>query len=185
MDLSSGNKRLERVVLACVQCRGRHVKCGSEQPRCNRCKRDGKECVYQKSRRGGLDKAALERRWLRLLREAEDARKVRMGREDDGERRGGEGRNPTEDQEALDIDTGSSTTGGRRRGEEGNQLAFRIDGERLLELFFKDFWPSFPVILPLHYLRARRLDGNYGLNELIPVLHWIGSLYTPWTLLEP
>jgi hypothetical protein len=77
MDASSEPepKRIERVVLACINCRSRHVKCDATQPICNRCKRDGKECDYQKSRRGGLDKAALARRKLRLRQEAEQTQK--------------------------------------------------------------------------------------------------------------
>jgi hypothetical protein len=67
------NKRIERVIVACVQCRSRHVKCDATQPICNRCKKDDKECVYTKSRRGGLDKAALARRRARLQQEAEEA----------------------------------------------------------------------------------------------------------------
>ena len=59
-------KPINRVILACVQCRSRHVKCDATQPVCNRCTRDGKECIYQKSRRGGLTKDALERRKLAL-----------------------------------------------------------------------------------------------------------------------
>ncbi|KAK7993361.1 protein kinase C [Apiospora arundinis] len=61
-----------RVVLACVPCRERHVRCGAEQPECRRCMTSGKPCRYAKSRRGGLDRAALEARRRRL--EAESAK---------------------------------------------------------------------------------------------------------------
>ncbi|KAK8859185.1 C6 transcription factor, partial [Apiospora arundinis] len=61
-----------RVVLACVPCRERHVRCGAEQPECRRCVTSGKPCRYAKSRRGGLDRAALEARRRRL--EAESAK---------------------------------------------------------------------------------------------------------------
>ncbi|KAK7964347.1 hypothetical protein PG988_011321 [Apiospora saccharicola] len=61
-----------RVVLACIPCRERHVRCSAEQPNCRRCIADGKSCRYAKSRRGGLDRAALEARRRRL--EAEFAK---------------------------------------------------------------------------------------------------------------
>ncbi|KAK8112579.1 hypothetical protein PG984_013105 [Apiospora sp. TS-2023a] len=61
-----------RVVLACIPCRERHVRCSAEQPQCRRCIADGKTCRYAKSRRGGLDRAALEARRRRL--EAESAK---------------------------------------------------------------------------------------------------------------
>ncbi|KAK8030146.1 hypothetical protein PG993_011437 [Apiospora rasikravindrae] len=73
----SGNSRKTsgpRVVLACIQCRERHVRCSAEQPQCRRCRADGKSCRYAKSRRGGLDRAALEARRRRL--EAESAREA-------------------------------------------------------------------------------------------------------------
>ncbi|KAF2648095.1 hypothetical protein K491DRAFT_550174, partial [Lophiostoma macrostomum CBS 122681] len=61
---------------ACIQCRSRHVKCDSTQPVCTRCRRDGKDCTYTKSRRGGLDKAALARRRLMLQQQAERERQT-------------------------------------------------------------------------------------------------------------
>ncbi|KAK7911475.1 C6 zinc finger domain protein [Apiospora marii] len=61
-----------RVVLACIPCRERHVRCSAEQPQCRRCIADDKSCRYAKSRRGGLDRAALEARRRRL--EAESAK---------------------------------------------------------------------------------------------------------------
>ncbi|TFA98889.1 hypothetical protein CCMA1212_009339 [Trichoderma ghanense] len=51
-----------RVSLACLPCRTRHVRCDAKKPRCNRCCEEDKECSYAKSRRGGLDRAALAAR---------------------------------------------------------------------------------------------------------------------------
>ncbi|EGR49653.1 uncharacterized protein TRIREDRAFT_3605 [Trichoderma reesei QM6a] len=51
-----------RVSLACLPCRTRHVRCDATKPRCNRCCEEDKECSYAKSRRGGLDRAALAAR---------------------------------------------------------------------------------------------------------------------------
>ncbi|KAL7941818.1 hypothetical protein V8C42DRAFT_333796 [Trichoderma barbatum] len=51
-----------RVSLACLPCRTRHVRCDAKKPRCNRCSEEDKECNYAKSRRGGLDRAALAAR---------------------------------------------------------------------------------------------------------------------------
>ncbi|KAL8382392.1 hypothetical protein RB595_006263 [Gaeumannomyces hyphopodioides] len=61
-----------RASLACIPCRDRHVKCGAEQPRCERCAVAGKACFYTKSRRGGLDRATLAARRKRRA-EAEAA----------------------------------------------------------------------------------------------------------------
>jgi hypothetical protein len=143
--------------------------------------------MYQKSRRGGLDKAALERRRVRLLREGENGRRDKTcSQDDEGSRHYSSTTAPT-DQSPVDmLISRSSGTGEARREKEGKQVAFRIDNERLLDLFFSHFWPSFPIILPLHHLRARLLlHENHGTHCLIPVLHWIGSLYAPWTPSEP
>lgn len=44
--------------LACVQCRSRHVKCDANKPGCTRCKIDGKNCYFMKSRRGMRSKTS-------------------------------------------------------------------------------------------------------------------------------
>lgn len=50
---ANGQKELPRasVAVACVPCRSRHLKCDGGV-RCSRCKDDGVECTYIKSRRG-------------------------------------------------------------------------------------------------------------------------------------
>lgn len=55
-----------RVSLACLPCRSRHVRCDATQPVCERCLAEGRECRYAKSRRGGLDRAALAARRSRV-----------------------------------------------------------------------------------------------------------------------
>ncbi|PLB43498.1 hypothetical protein P170DRAFT_54263 [Aspergillus steynii IBT 23096] len=46
-----------RASLACVQCRSQHAKCGAEMPACSRCRQDGKPCFYVQSRRSANAKA--------------------------------------------------------------------------------------------------------------------------------
>lgn len=171
MDQPPDAKRIERVVLACVQCRTRHVKCGAEQPVCNRCRRDGKECVYQKSRRGGLDKAALARRRLRLQ---EEACSVHHGKA------ASQGSTASEQRSSPDLSDAHSSLDVLQ-----NHVTFQIDKDRLLELYFDNFWPPFPVVLPLSRLQTRRLEGSHGMTVLLSVLHWIGSMYAPWVLSDP
>jgi hypothetical protein len=189
-------KRIERVVLACVQCRSRHVKCDATQPVCNRCKRDGKDCDYRKSKRGGLDKAALARRRLRLQQEAESAQQNLAQHQDQS--------NETailEDRHQLSTEPSPIIDTSLHRGltntsnieaiyindsqPSDTSLAFQINADRLLELFFENFWPPYPFVLPLHHLQQRRMKSENGLDELLFVLHYIGSIYAPWTPSEP
>jgi len=51
-----------RVSVACLACRTRHVRCDARQPACMRCTSEGRTCQYVKSRRGGLDRARLAER---------------------------------------------------------------------------------------------------------------------------
>lgn len=56
-----------RSSLACLPCRSKHMKCDAKQPQCTRCIETAKQCHYTPSRRGGLDRAALEERRKRRL----------------------------------------------------------------------------------------------------------------------
>ena len=38
--------------LACTYCRYKHLRCDGKSPTCSRCRADGRECQYLKSRRG-------------------------------------------------------------------------------------------------------------------------------------
>jgi hypothetical protein len=186
-------KRVERVILACVQCRSRHIKCDATQPICNRCKSSGKECSYQKSRRGGLDKAALARRRLRLQEEADRTRNDQ--RQDEQPSGPQDIQRPfqhsfSDDQLLPDrpfIHSGATTveTFGMHTSHPSPVVAFQVEADRLYELYFENFWPSFPVVLPLPKLLQRRTSNDHGLNELLLVLQWIGSIYAPWTPSEP
>jgi hypothetical protein len=197
MDASTDtNSRVERVILACVQCRSRHVKCDATQPICNRCKRDGKECDYQKSRRGGLDKAALARRRLRLQQEAE--------RNQQNEQR----IQVSDDQnDFLNFELQQSVRSCQRKEQSlprsltdspdtnlfnfvetqssDTSPVFQVSADRLLELYFDNFWPSFPFVLPLNHLLERRLNTNHGMHELLIILQYVGSVYAPWISSEP
>jgi hypothetical protein len=57
---------------------------------------------------------------------------------------------------------------------------FQINADRLLELFFENFWPALPIVLPYHHLQQRRVNETNGLEELLLVLKYIGAIYAPW-----
>ncbi|KAL5121129.1 hypothetical protein ACEQ8H_000980 [Pleosporales sp. CAS-2024a] len=66
-----------------------------------------------------------------------------------------------------------------------NSLAFHVNPDRLLELFYDSFWPSLPVVLPLHHLAWRQAIEGHGMELLLLVMQYIGSIYAPWTSSEP
>lgn len=177
MTLQHGSRKIERVILACVQCRGRHVKCDATQPVCNRCRRDEKECDYKKSRRGGLDKAALERRRLRLQQEVNCAKEYLDPRQES-----------TTSRSRSHTDSAGSCIDAIHIPETppvDNSPTFQVNTDRLRELFFENFWPSFPIVIPDHYLQQRSVSYNHGMEELLLVLQYIGSIYAPWTSSVP
>lgn len=157
-------QNVDRVPLACIPCRNRHVKCDTTEPPCSRCKRDGKECTYQASRRGGLDRAALARRRIRLQQEAEAAQQNQF--------------TPSQHANAgFEVQLENIF-----QADQPAQLAHQLSGDRLLDLYYANFWPSFPITLPYHFLKDRLQNNRgHGLGTLLPVLHWIGSIYASWT----
>ena len=191
MDAQPESRRNERVVLACVQCRSRHVKCDSNQPVCNRCRRDGKECIYQKSRRGGLSKEALARRRLRLQQEAEQAKQ--RARESAPAEESSSHTTPMSSLHGDDLIYSAHSSIPSLEDlhiqEQGPSpsaaLSFQISDDRLLELYYEYFWPAFPIVLPQQYFQSRKVLENHGLEDLSLVLEWIGSLYASWCPSEP
>ncbi|KAF2000479.1 nicotinate-nucleotide diphosphorylase [Amniculicola lignicola CBS 123094] len=65
--------------------------------------------------------------------------------------------------------------------ETSSSLSFSVNVDRLLDLYYENFNKSIPVALPIHFLTRRRSIENHGMEDLLLVLHWIGSIYAPWT----
>jgi hypothetical protein len=158
------------------------VKCDAAQPKCGRCRRDRKECTYQKSRRGGLDKAALARRRLRLQQQAENGRPSPNGH-------GGEQRSSTESASPQELDDFISIPDFHALSILGttshNAIGHQVNTVRLLDLYYENFHPATPVLLPRPFLDARKMSDKHGLNHILYVIHWIGSLYAPATPSKP
>jgi hypothetical protein len=192
MDVSPDTtlKQIERVVLACVQCRSRHVKCDATLSICKRCERDGKVCDYRKSRRGELDKAALAQCRLRLQQEAERAQHNEQHDQvqSDQDCSFGTGRQqsitPSQTNEQIlprsptDYPDTNPFHFGEIKPPDMNPI-FQVSADRLLEPYFDSFWPSFPFVLLLHHLLERRLSTNHGTKELWIVLQYVVSIYAP------
>ena len=181
------HKSINRVVLACVQCRGRHVKCDAHQPTCNRCKKEGKECVYQKSRRGGLDKAALARRKERLQQQAvecaQNYAQTIVSPSPDPSRSGSIGTSLSGVTRSTDLTLDAIRVLGTN-STSSSQMAFQVSTERLLDIYYENYWSACPAPLPKHYLNRRRVSGDHGMQDLLLVLQYIGSLFAPWTFPE-
>jgi hypothetical protein len=173
------------------------VKCDATQPACKRCTRDGKECFYKKSKRGGLDKAALARRKLRLRQEAERAQQdasqdsaygAQTVVDAHGQQQPLANVSPADDSTpsgtSLDF-LNTTTVHSHETQYSSSGLTFQINPDRLLQLYFENFWPSLPFVLPLHYLQWRQSRNEHGMEALLLVLQYVGAIYAPWTSSAP
>ena len=171
-----------RVSLACIQCRGRHVRCDAAKPTCSRCRSHGSACFYQKSRRGGLDRAALSWRRAQAQRSQEQSM-------------------PNPDTSVTDPPSPpQSLSGGHSLPPAESTIPFTdgvlvsdsttllpeasgVVSEQLLQLYYANFHPAHPFVLPFQRLKER-LDTGFS-TTLALVMQFIGSLYASAVPSEP
>jgi hypothetical protein len=159
-----------RASLACVQCRSRHLRCDGLKPTCSRCRDDASICTYMKSRRGGRRRAP--------------APSTVAGPEPvpvQGTETPPQPEFPTPitngtigSQSSLASSQSSSPRSHFKPWEEeGQQLS-----ERLIHLYYRFFHVSHPCALPLKFIGTYRASRAPGIDILITVMRYIGSLYT-------
>jgi hypothetical protein len=177
---------IRRVPLACIQCRSRKVRCDASQPCCTRCSVDGKQCEYQKSRRGGRPRrpdpvpvpvpvpmhiavgdspsTELSSQWTEVF-----------GTTIDSNSSSGFGSAGSSSQSISDtLEIGSNV--GSSSFDPAHLTSMQVD--QLLTQYYIYFHVAHPCVLPQWSLRSR-LAGNPAAAEvLLPVLLYIGSLFT-------
>ncbi|OAA56259.1 Zn(2)-C6 fungal-type DNA-binding domain protein [Niveomyces insectorum RCEF 264] len=180
----SGNTRSP---LACLPCRSRHLKCDGGRPRCNRCVEATKPCQYAKSRRGGLDRAALAER-RRRREAASQNRAASTGSSGSPQpswpprhcrptppRPSGDIRGNITDVYALCDDTSSSLPPAAPRADVASDIA----ADPLIASYYKNFHRFHPLILPHKHLVRLQKDPVVKLNltPLLAILRFIGHIY--------
>ncbi|KAH7129557.1 hypothetical protein B0J13DRAFT_564256 [Dactylonectria estremocensis] len=192
MDLADNpaspkGKAATRSSLACLPCRSRHRKCDGVRPRCSRCAEVAIHCHYAKSKRGGLDRAALAER------------RRRLGLADDC--------SPTTDLDGVPSLTAIQPRalsppelvepvtqqelqdGGFFLDSSGHALAAStsatsgpivIENDALVNSYYNNFHKFHPLVVPRAHLS--KLNQNPirqpSLKPLIAVLRFIGRLYS-------
>lgn len=58
--MNSSIRATKHVSRACLECRSRHMKCGGQEPKCERCSKYNRDCQYVKSNRGGSRKKGVK-----------------------------------------------------------------------------------------------------------------------------
>ncbi|KAF2798230.1 hypothetical protein K505DRAFT_233714 [Melanomma pulvis-pyrius CBS 109.77] len=66
-----------------------------------------------------------------------------------------------------------------------NKVAFSVNVDRLIDLYYENFYGAFPITTPLHYVCRRKMSENHQLQDLLLVMQWVGSIYAPWTTSDP
>ncbi|KAF2443935.1 nicotinate-nucleotide diphosphorylase [Karstenula rhodostoma CBS 690.94] len=67
---------------------------------------------------------------------------------------------------------------------ESLEMTFQINTERLLDVYYENYWAAYPFPLPMRHLNQRRLNNNHGMENLLLVLQYVGSIFAPWTQSE-
>lgn len=179
-----------RSPLACVPCRSRHLKCDGKRPYCTRCTEVTTQCHYAKSRRGGLDRAALAERRKRLATtnstssastpiRATSSQALPQLHQDPGQifqRTGVHIQKNHSLLDGLDFTEGHSGTGSL---EVSLLDACSIEDDSLIGLYFKNFHGFHPMVLPRKHLTRHHQEPSRqsSLKPLIAVLRFIGHLY--------
>lgn len=178
------NRRATRSSLACLPCRSRHAKCDGKRPSCGRCSEVGNQCSYARSRRGGLDRAALAERRKRMASgvytepvdhsSSERATAVRA-EECTTELLPVDVRHESD---MVDIDHGDSSTDCVPRAESTVRLG-NIESNPLIDSYYKNFHICHPFVLPRKHLTRLYQDPTrqHGFAPLVAALRFMGNIY--------
>ncbi|OAP65227.1 hypothetical protein AYL99_01199 [Fonsecaea erecta] len=174
MDLAqspapSRKATVKRVSLACVACRGAHVKCNGKRP-CERCSLEGTECLYAPSRRGGLNRAALvaRRNLVVAVPSTTFAPTENASASSGGDPRKTRDYLPTEEWNGQHLDD-----------TLGSHVASPAK-DPLIHLYYRHFHKFHPLAVPLAHLERLLIAGTTKLDfhPLLALMRYIGSLYS-------
>ncbi|EXL63319.1 hypothetical protein FOCG_01674 [Fusarium oxysporum f. sp. radicis-lycopersici 26381] len=144
-----------RATLACLPCRNQHLKCDGTRPICSRCQGLSRTCAFPESRRSGSYKATSRRP------RAQDSQPHNL--------------TPTDSLTSLAPEF--------QQPPSGSVLGFgvmetRDFGIELIDLYYENFHPSHPFILPRTALDARYAAGCPNIQHVMAAVQHIGSFYT-------
>ncbi|KAL3466912.1 hypothetical protein BJX64DRAFT_284064 [Aspergillus heterothallicus] len=172
----------KRVSNACVACRSRHMRCDSAVPVCSRCQTEGSRCVYIKSRRGGVRRSPGQALPSPLNTTQPGApqpnpQQLELHQHLQLQLPGGT-TTPTSlsSHSSVSRETQGPPYPNIHPLYEGS-AADATDNE-LLSLYYSYFHAAHPCVLPQWSLRLRAALQPETIEFLMPVLQYIGSLYS-------
>jgi len=182
---------IRRVALACIPCRSRKVKCDATLPNCIRCSTDEKTCEYQKSRRGGRPRRPVTVP-LQVAVEHSFTSVPQYNTEQWSEKLGTTANNRSFAHTSSSSGSGPNSTGSSTHSvADSHESVSRLDSitlddthltrtqiDQLLSQYFAFFHVSHPCVLPKWALRLRLASEPIASEVLLPVLLYIGSIFT-------
>ncbi|PYH87852.1 hypothetical protein BO71DRAFT_489239 [Aspergillus ellipticus CBS 707.79] len=174
--------RATRSSLACLPCRSRHLKCDGKRPCCTRCAQFSRQCDYARSRRGGLDRAALEERRKRLA--AADTAASAGTASSPSSRRSAA--NPPRQEVASPMVGVEFPSYGLLEGlgaavsPEASSPITNIENDPLIDSYYQNFHDFHPFLLPQKHLLRRCQDPSTHATfaPLLAVMRLVGNLYS-------
>lgn len=190
-----------RISLACLQCRERHMKCDALKPSCSRCCEQGKSCTYSESRRGkrrkvispeGVPGNPPDGNHDSITAMPPDHISSHVPGMNDFFQIGSTDAGILPSLNDLDVNLqlpwqhlnwpDPSNTNGFLPPVSGNlptPAESEIEQDELIELYYTWFHPSHPFVLPRKALGVM-ISRNHSrsIQFLITVLRFIGSKYT-------
>ena len=167
-----------RVALACIQCRSRKVRCDATLPACNRCVADDKTCEYQKSRRGGRPRRPTGALLQVAVNDTSAGSKSKMAK---GSRASTGSNSPGHSSARCSTHSVCDSFDNGACSEplplNGVSLS-RGQVDQLLAQYYTFFHASHPCVLPRWSLQARMMSEPAISEHLLPVLLYIGSIFT-------
>ncbi|KAK9368918.1 hypothetical protein V1509DRAFT_621885 [Lipomyces kononenkoae] len=152
------------VSAACLACRSRHLKCDAGLPACQRCRENNRECVYVKSRRG----------WKATTTSKDSGYQSK-----DGSAITRTTKRRIESEDGFDSYSSGQSTSSNMSPSTTPSLRH----PSLVDLFYYFFHNSHPIMIPREFY-GLFLSSSYDTetkdlinNLLVPVIHYIGSLY--------
>ncbi|CAI7672030.1 unnamed protein product [Penicillium pancosmium] len=192
MTPPQNNSRATRSSLACLPCRSRHLKCDGKRPVCARCSESDQQCHYARSRRGGLDRAALAERRKRLSG-LDNTDQVKIA--DNWSPQGAVGAQGELDLTSQFIEVNSDNGGGLLDGialgnatsnadSPGSATSYQvqmtdIEQDSLVHSYYKNFHRFLPLLLPRRHMTRHCQNPNrqLSLKPLIAAMRLIGYIY--------
>lgn len=170
---SHRNKRIGRVSLACLQCRNSHLRCDASTPVCLRCMKEGRNCFYPKSRRGGQRSCkngspehginSSTRSCAQLARKTNSYTAAPISI------------NVSQAETPLRLASAENASCVSDSSDERDQS---VDSEHLIHMYYTFFHDAHPFILPEIHLIQRSKAHPEQMRPLIAAIHYVGSKYS-------